>query len=675
MDKERSGSSRSDKYAGTNSGCSDDDEDHPTQGIHTMNDDLNVSSTREPRRSTRTKRANILSAAFGLGLLAVLSRWALVAMLSTPAFDEEVPLEAWGPLPLDDTDVRPFQIPTPLPKDVEDLRVQLNATRWLDQAPAFALESAHEKPPYGVSTSAAQDLAVAWASFDWDTSPTVAKLKSLDHFETSIGGLRMHFVRAAAQIHSSGRSPCGRHVVRLPLLLLHGWPGSVLEFTEAIPRLIVPQCLEVGGAGGVCFVFDVVAPSLPGYGWSDGAAKPIGSEGGELDVLGVGRIMLELMRRLGYGERFWIQGGDWGGIIAASMAQLAHADARKLGAASALVSAPLAAGKATTGKAGGKKGSRQRRTAQEAEDAAGAAPAVAGLHLNFVSPDLAPSLGVLRAGLVMLLRADCSSAKAALARRDCASAAALAAAHEASTADGGGRADSDDRSATGALDAALAPADATVGLAPGWRGALLRRIVPDAEDRERLCSSGLHEARVFAAALLDKTGYMHQQATRPDTLAAALHASPGALLAWHLDKFGEWTHRPPCASLSSCASQQRDAAALDGVGRDWLAANLATYWHHPGGAGGPLRLYRASLGSGRFWRALASAVPGPVALADFPGEPMRFPTFLLRGRFPGLARRARQPAGGHFAALEQPAVFAREVALGLATVALPKSMQ
>lgn len=94
----------------------------------------------------------------------------------------------------------------------------------------------------------------------------------------------------------------------LPLLLLHGWPGSIREFYELIPLLTTPKANNN-------FVFEVIAPSLPGYGFSDGAARP------GLGPTQMGVIFNELMGRLGH-NKYYIQGGDWGSIIGRSMAIL-----------------------------------------------------------------------------------------------------------------------------------------------------------------------------------------------------------------------------------------------------------------------------------------------------------------------------------------------------------------
>ena len=120
-----------------------------------------------------------------------------------------------------------------------------------------------------------------------------ARLNELDHFRTIIDGQSIHFVHARS-----------RHPDALPLLLTHGWPGSIVEFQDVIPRLTDPE--HFGGEPDDAF--HVVAPSLPGYGFSE----PTRSTG--WDEVRIARAFAELMRRLGY-MRYGAQGGDWGAQV------------------------------------------------------------------------------------------------------------------------------------------------------------------------------------------------------------------------------------------------------------------------------------------------------------------------------------------------------------------------
>lgn len=94
----------------------------------------------------------------------------------------------------------------------------------------------------------------------------------------------------------------------IPLLLLHGWPGSVREFYEIIPLLTTPR-------SSIDFVFEVIAPSLPGYGYSQGASKP------GMGAAHMGAVFDHLMARLGF-KKYFVQGGDWGSVIGQSIAIL-----------------------------------------------------------------------------------------------------------------------------------------------------------------------------------------------------------------------------------------------------------------------------------------------------------------------------------------------------------------
>ena len=143
-----------------------------------------------------------------------------------------------------------------------------------------------------------QDLCRYWADgYDWRA--TEARLNALSQFRTEIDGLGIHFLHV--------RSP---HPGALPLVITHGWPGSVIEFLDVIGPLTHP----VAHAGDAADAFDVVCPSLPGYGFSDKPTQP---------GWGVERMAdawVELMRRLGY-ERYGAQGGDWGSLVTTGVAQ------------------------------------------------------------------------------------------------------------------------------------------------------------------------------------------------------------------------------------------------------------------------------------------------------------------------------------------------------------------
>jgi pimeloyl-ACP methyl ester carboxylesterase len=238
------------------------------------------------------------------------------------------------------------------------------------------------------------------------------------------------------------------------------------------------------------------------------------------------------MGRLGY-DKYYVQGGDWGGIIAACMGQLDSAVAPAPGPGRIL-----------------------------------------GLHLNFITP----------ADPLMPLYYAAASV-----------------------------------------------------LPPSWV------FSPDDVGRAGLPASAL------ALRLLDISGYMHEQATRPETLAAALVDSPVGLAAWIVEKFAGWSDMTG-----------HDGNVTSKFPIDWLVSNVQLYWA-TGAAASSLRLYRESLDSPRFTAAMHAAVDTTTAVADFPFEMLRVPEVFARHRFRDLVSYTRMPRGGHFAALEEPALLAADV--------------
>jgi pimeloyl-ACP methyl ester carboxylesterase len=181
---------------------------------------------------------------------------------------------------------------------LDDLRGRLTRTRWADEIPGSGWR-------YGSSLAFMRRLTARWLDgFDWRAQE--ARLNAFDQFRVPLGGINLHFVRQ----RGVGPDP-------LPLLLVHGWPGSVWEFHELIPRLTDPA--RFGGDPGDAFT--VVAPSLPGF--------PLSFEPGQrrLGIVEMADLFARLMGEvLGY-PRFAAQGGDWGGYI---VGRLAHAHSDKL---------------------------------------------------------------------------------------------------------------------------------------------------------------------------------------------------------------------------------------------------------------------------------------------------------------------------------------------------------
>jgi pimeloyl-ACP methyl ester carboxylesterase len=176
-----------------------------------------------------------------------------------------------------------------------DLRDRLGRTRWPDQIPGSEWN-------YGTDLSTLQELCDYWrASFDWRAAET--ELNSWPQFTTVIDDINMHFVHA--------RSP---HANAFPICVTHGWPGSVSEFLKVLGPLTNPT--EYGGSADDAF--HVVAPSMPGYGFSGPTTRS------GIDIRVVAETNIALMQRLGY-TRYGAQGGDWGAIATTQMGGIAPA--------------------------------------------------------------------------------------------------------------------------------------------------------------------------------------------------------------------------------------------------------------------------------------------------------------------------------------------------------------
>lgn len=172
---------------------------------------------------------------------------------------------------------------------VADLRERLSKTRWPEPETV-------EDWSQGVPLAYAKQLADYWRT-EYDWPDRLAKLAAYDHFTTEIDGLDIHFM------HKRSAEPGAR-----PLILTHGWPGSVFEFLEIIDPLTDP----VAHGGRAEDAFHVVCPSLPGFGFSGTPTEP------GWGVMKIAATWNTLMERLGY-ERYFAQGGDWGSVVTAAI--------------------------------------------------------------------------------------------------------------------------------------------------------------------------------------------------------------------------------------------------------------------------------------------------------------------------------------------------------------------
>jgi len=188
--------------------------------------------------------------------------------------------------------IRPFHVNFP-EADLADLRKRIRATKWPER------ETVQDESQ-GVPLATMQDLAQYWAA-DYDWRKCEARLNALPQFMTEIDGLDIHFIHVRSH-----------HPNALPLILTHGWPGSVLHQLKVLDPLTNPTA----HGGSAADAFHVVMPSLPGYGFS---GKPTTTG---WDPTHIARAWIALMKRLGY-TRFVAQGGDWGAIITEAMASQA----------------------------------------------------------------------------------------------------------------------------------------------------------------------------------------------------------------------------------------------------------------------------------------------------------------------------------------------------------------
>jgi pimeloyl-ACP methyl ester carboxylesterase len=185
--------------------------------------------------------------------------------------------------------IHPFSINVP-EADLTELRRRINATRFPER------ETVTDQSQ-GVQLATIQKLARYWGT-EYDWRKCEAKLKALPHFTTEIDGLDIHFIHVRS-----------KHENALPLIVTHGWPGSVVEQLKIVDPLTNPTAHGASASDA----FHLVIPSIPGYGFSGKPATP------GWDPARIARAWVVLMKRLGY-TQFVAQGGDWGAVITDVMA-------------------------------------------------------------------------------------------------------------------------------------------------------------------------------------------------------------------------------------------------------------------------------------------------------------------------------------------------------------------
>jgi pimeloyl-ACP methyl ester carboxylesterase len=188
--------------------------------------------------------------------------------------------------------VRPFQVDYP-EAVLTDLKKRINATRWPQRETV-------KDTSQGVQLDTMRSLASYWGK-DYDWKKGEAKLKAVPHFMTEIDGLDIHFIHVRS-----------KHENAMPVIITHGWPGSVVEQLKIIDPLTNPTA----HGGTAADAFDVVIPSLPGYGYSGKPTAP------GWHPNRIAKVWIELMDRLGY-KKYVAQGGDWGNAVSEIMALMA----------------------------------------------------------------------------------------------------------------------------------------------------------------------------------------------------------------------------------------------------------------------------------------------------------------------------------------------------------------
>ncbi|KAM5238850.1 epoxide hydrolase 1 [Ctenodactylus gundi] len=231
--------------------------------------------------------------------------------------EETLPLEDgwWGkgsrPAGREDESIRPFKVETS-EEEIHDLHQRIDKFR-----PTPPLEGSRFH--YGFNSKYLQKIVSYWRNeFDWRKQVEI--LNKYPHFKTKIEGLDIHFIHVKPSQLPAGRTP-------KPLLMVHGWPGSFYEFYKIIPLLTDPAGHGLGNE----HVFEVICPSIPGYGFSEASSKK------GFNTVATARIFYKLMLRLGFQE-FYIQGGDWGSLICTNMAQMVPSHVKGLHLNMAMVS-------------------------------------------------------------------------------------------------------------------------------------------------------------------------------------------------------------------------------------------------------------------------------------------------------------------------------------------------
>uniref|UniRef100_A0A8D0GWY0 Epoxide hydrolase n=1 Tax=Sphenodon punctatus TaxID=8508 RepID=A0A8D0GWY0_SPHPU len=250
-------------------------------------------------RSHEYPQRNVIVASAALGAGSLLGLW----MLSRKRIKTLAVGDGWWgsgdkpPKERDDDSIRPFRIETS-DEEIQDLHRRLDQARYTPPLEGAAFH-------YGFNSTYLQRVISYWRNqFDWQKQVEI--LNQYPHYKTTIEGIEVHFIHVKPSHLPKGKA------VR-PLLMVHGWPGSFYEFYKIIPLLTNPA--EHGLSIQEDVVFEVICPSIPGYGFSEAPHQQ------GCDSIATARIFHKLMQRLGFQE-FYLQGGDWGSHITTIMAQM-----------------------------------------------------------------------------------------------------------------------------------------------------------------------------------------------------------------------------------------------------------------------------------------------------------------------------------------------------------------
>ncbi|KPP59780.1 epoxide hydrolase 1-like [Scleropages formosus] len=409
----------------------------------------------------------------------------------------------------EDESIQPFRIETSS-EEIQDLHRRIDQTRTFP-----SLEDSQFN--YGFNSCYLQKVISYWRNeFDWKKQ--VEKLNRYPHYKTKIEGIDIHFVHVRPRGLPDGTAT-------IPLLMVHGWPGSFYEFYGILPLLTEPSSPDD-------IVFEVICPSLPGYGFSEAPYKK------GFNSVCAARLFHKLMKRLGFNQ-FYAHGGDWGWLVTTNMAQL------------------------------------EPKT-------------IKGLHLNFAPPS--------KPSLPMMLSIMLGSRFPKLF---------------------------------------------------GFTEHDLKRLFP-------------YMDKVLVESLKE-TGYMHIQATKPDTVGRALNDSPVGLAAYILEKFSTWTD-PEFRNMED-GGLERKFSLED------LLTNVMIYWT-TGSIISSMRFYKENFGKGldephskqvHLDACVMIPVYVPTALASFPNELMHSPKLWVKQKYHKLISFTPMARGGHFAAMEEPELLAKDI--------------